>query len=194
MPHRDDHDCRAWCGNDAVLIDYHDHEWCRPTHDDRLLFELLCLEGASVGLAWQTVLHKRAAYRQTFHGFDIEACARMTDDEIEAALANPGIIRARAKVRSVRNNARVVQALQREFGSLDAYLWGFVGGRQVVGSWERLVEVPTQSELSRKVSADLKRRGASFVGPVITYSYLQSIGIINDHLQSCDCWEACLLR
>ena len=186
----DPRDCRSWYVTDELLA-YHDHEWGRPVHDDRKLFEMLCLEGASVGLSWRTIWHKRHAYRRLFHGFDIDACARMTDGELESVLADPGIVRARAKVWSVRSNARAVQAIQQEFGSLDAYLWGFVDGRQLVGSWASMSDVPTQTELSRTLSDDLKRRGMRFVGPVITYSFLQAVGIVNDHLLSCDCREAC---
>ena len=183
-------DCRSWYVTDELLA-YHDHEWGYPVHDDRKLFEMLCLEGASVGLSWRTIWHKRKAYRRLFHNFDIEACATMTDAELEEALADPGIVRARAKVWAVRTNAQAVQAIQQEFGSLDAYLWGFVEGKQVLGHWERVDQVPTQTDLSRRVSADLKRRGVRFVGPVITYSYLQAVGIVNDHLLSCDRFEAC---
>lgn len=185
--------CRSWYVTDELLA-YHDHEWGRPVHDDQQLFEMLCLEGASVGLSWRTILHKRPAYRRVFHDFDIDACAALLDEELEAALADPGIVRARAKVFAVRSNARAVQAIQREFGSLDAYLWGFAGGRQVVGAWHSMDEIPTQTELSRALSADLKRRGMRFVGPVITYSFLQAVGIVNDHLLSCDRREACMQR
>ena len=191
MPIANPLDCRSWYVTDELLA-YHDHEWGRPTHDDRHLFEMLCLEGASVGLSWRTILHKRPAYRQLFHGFDIAACAAMTDEELGSVLADPSIVRARAKVWAVRENARAVQDIQREFGSLDAYLWGFVGGQQVVGSWTSMDEIPTQTELSRTVSRDLKRRGMRFVGPVITYSFLQAVGIVNDHLLTCDCRDACL--
>lgn len=184
-------DCRSWYRSDQLLA-YHDHEWGRPVHDDRTLFEMLCLEGASVGLSWRTILHKRPSYRRLFHDFDVDACAAMTDDELQAALADPGIVRARAKVWAVRSNALAAQAIREEFGSLDAYLWDFVEGRQVVGTWECMDQIPTQTALSRKVAADLKRRGMRFVGPVITYSYLQAVGIVNDHLLSCDCREACM--
>ena len=184
-------DCRSWYVTDELLA-YHDLEWGRPVHDDQKLFEMICLEGASVGLSWRTILHKRPAYRRLFHDFDIDACAAMSDEELDAALADSGIVRARAKVYAVRGNARVAQAIRREFGSLDAYLWGFVGGRQVVGEWSSMDEIPTQTELSRTVSADLKRRGMSFVGPVITYSFLQATGIVNDHLLTCDRREACM--
>lgn len=184
-------DCRSWYVTDELLA-YHDHEWGKPVHDDRQLFEMLCLEGASVGLSWRTILHKRPAYRRVFHDFEIDTCAVMPDEELEAALADPGIVRARGKVWAVRSNAQAAQAIRREFGSLDAYLWGFVEGKQVVGIWHSMDEIPTETELSRAVSADLKRRGMRFVGPVITYSYLQAVGIVNDHLLSCDRREACL--
>jgi DNA-3-methyladenine glycosylase I len=173
------------------LLAYHDHEWGVPVHDDRQLFEMLCLEGASVGLSWRTILHKRPAYRRVFRGFDIDACAALSDDELTTALADPGIVRARAKVWSVRSNARAAQVIRAEHGSLDAYLWDFVGGRPVLGRWDSMDQIPTQTELSRAVSADLKRHGMSFVGPVITYSYLQAVGIVNDHLLSCDRRAAC---
>jgi len=186
-------DCRSWYVT-PLLLAYHDHEWGRPVHDDRQLFEMLCLEGMSVGLSWRTVLEKRPEYRRVFHGFDIDACAAMPDAELEEALTNPGIIRARAKVWAIRSNAQVTQAIRQEFGSLDAYLWGFVDGRQVVGSWDSMEQIPTQTELSRTVSANLKRRGMRFVGPVITYSYLQAVGIVNDHLLTCDCRKECMVR
>ena len=184
-------DCRSWYVTDELLA-YHDREWGFPVHDDQRLFEMICLEGASVGLSWRTILHKRAAYRRLFHDFDIDACAAMTDAELDSVFTDPGIVRSRAKVYAVRGNARAAQAIQQEFGSLDSYLWGFVGGRQLVGTWNSMDEIPTQTELSQTVSADLKKRGMSFVGPVITYSLLQAVGIINDHLLSCDRREACL--
>lgn len=184
-------DCRSWYVTPELLA-YHDQEWGRPVHDDRKLFEMLCLEGASVGLSWRTIWHKRDAYRSIFHNFEIDACAAMTDGELEAALTDSGIVRARAKVWAVRTNAQAAQAIRNQFGSLDAYLWGFVEGKQLVGSWTSMEEIPTQTDLSRTVSADLKRRGMRFVGPVITYSFLQAVGIINDHLLTCDCREACM--
>ena len=186
-------DCRSWYVTPELLA-YHDHEWGRPVHSDQKLFEMLCLEGASVGLSWRTIWSKREAYRRLFHGFDIDTCAAMTDEELETARLDPGIVRTRAKVWAVRSNAQAVQAIQREFGSLDTYLWGFAGGTQIIGNWTSMEEVPTQTELSRTVSADLKRRGVSFVGPVITYSFLQAVGIVNDHLLTCDCRDACIER
>lgn len=184
-------DCRSWYVT-PLLLAYHDHEWGRPVHDDRKLFEMLCLEGMSVGLSWRTILEKRPAYLRVFHNFDVAACAAMPDEELEEALGNPDIVRARAKVWAIRSNAQAALAIQRECGSLDAYLWGFVDGQQIVGSWHSMDEIPTATELSRTVAADLKRRGMRFVGPVITYSFLQAVGIVNDHLLTCDCREACL--
>ena len=177
--------CRRWYEGDPILEAYHDHEWCRENHDDQFQFEMLCLEGASVGLSWKTIMHKREAYRAAFHGFDIEACAAMADEELEALMGNPDIIRNRSKVFSVRKNAQVVRAIQKEFGSFDAYLWSFTDGMQIDGHWETTAMMPTESDVSRAMSADLKRRGMAFVGPVITYSFLQAIGIVNDHLIYC---------
>lgn len=177
--------CRAWAEGDQILEEYHDHEWCRIAHDDRFQFEMLCLEGASVGLSWKTVMHKRAAYREAFFDFDIEKCAGLTDEYLEAQMQNPGLIRNRGKIYSVRKNAIAVKRIREEFGSFDRYLWGFTNGEQIVGGWEKPEEVPAVTGLSRMISADMKRRGIGFAGPVITYSFLQSIGIVNDHLVSC---------
>lgn len=177
--------CREWYEGDAILEAYHDSEWCRVNHDDRFQFEMLCLEGASVGLSWKTIMHKREAYREAFHGFEIEACAEMADGELERLMEEPGIIRNRRKIFSVRGNARVVRRIQEEFGSFDAYLWSFTDGERIDGHWESVSDVPTRSEISEAMSADMKKRGMTFVGPVITYSFLQSIGIVNDHLADC---------
>ncbi len=177
--------CRAWYEGDRILEHYHDFEWCKVNHDDRFQFEMLCLEGASVGLSWKTIMHKRQTYREAFHEFDIDACAAMMDGELVALLQEPGIIRNRAKVFSVRKNAGIVQTIQKEFGSFDAYLWSFVGDCPIDGGWESIDLIPTESDVSCAMSADMKRRGMSYVGPVITYSFLQAIGIVNDHLKDC---------
>ena len=178
--------CRAWSEGDPILEAYHDCEWCRINHDDNFQFEMLCLEGASVGLSWATIMHKRENYRAAFHDFSIDACAAMTDEELEKALMNPGIIRNRNKVYSVRKNAVAVQQIRKEYGSFDAYLWSFTDGYQIDGHWESLEQMPTVSDVSIKMSKDMKKRGIGFVGPVITYSFLQSIGIVNDHLADCE--------
>ena len=178
-------ECRAWSEGDPILEEYHDREWCRVRHDDDFEFEMLCLEGASVGLSWQIIMHKRAAYRVAFHDFKIDACAAMKDAELEKQLSNPGIIRHRGKIFSVRKNALAVQQIRKEFGSFDAYLWGFADGQQIDGRWRSLAEVPTVSDVSKRMSADMKKRGMGFVGPIITYSFLQAVGIVNDHLADC---------
>lgn len=178
--------CRSWYEGDRILEEYHDHEWCKVSHDDRFQFEMLCLEGASVGLSWKTVMHKRGAYRAAFHDFDINACAAMTDEELEMLMSDAGLIRNRNKIFSVRKNAQAVKKIQSEFGSLDAYLWSFTDGRVVDGRWKNVTEIPTESDISRAMSADMKKRGIGFAGPVITYSFLQSIGMVNDHLADCE--------
>lgn len=181
--------CRAWSEGDPILEAYHDHEWCKINHDDDFQFMMLCLEGASVGLSWQIIMHKKEAYCAAFHDFRIDACAAMTDEELEAQRSNPGIIRNKNKIYSIRKNAQVVQEIQKEFGSFDKYLWSFNGreyGQQIDGHWKMPAEVPTVSDISIAMSKDMKKRGISFVGPVITYSFLQAIGIVNDHLEDCE--------
>ena len=179
-------ECRNWYEGDPILLKYHDHEWCKISHDDDFQFEMLCLEGASVGLSWQIIMRKREAYRAAFHDFKIDACAAMTDGELEDQLSNAGLIRNRNKIFSVRKNAQAVRIIQKEFGSFDTYLWGFTDGQQIDGHWKTSAEIPTVSDVSRKMSADMKKRGIGFVGPVITYSFLQAIGIVNDHLADCE--------
>lgn len=179
-------ECRAWSEGDPILEEYHDHEWCKINHDDDFQFMMLCLEGASVGLSWATIMHKKQAYCAAFHDFKIDACAVMTDEELEAQRTNSGIIRNKGKIYNIRKNAQVVQQIQKEFGSFDAYLWGFTDGKQIDGHWEKPADVPTVSDASVRMSKDMKKRGIAFVGPVITYSFLQAIGIVNDHLADCE--------
>ena len=177
--------CRGMYLGDPILEEYHDHQWCKVFHDDRFQFEMISLEGASVGLSWSLIMHKRSRYKELFHNFDIDACAAMTDEELERALLDPGIIRNRNKVLSIRQNARAVQAIQREFGSLDAYIWSFSRGKVFDGKWKRIADIPTVSDISIAMSRDMKKRGICFMGKVITYSYMQSIGMVNDHLADC---------
>ena len=179
-------ECGNWYNGDPILKEYHDHEWCKIRHEDDFEFEMLCLEGASVGLSWQIIMHRREAYRAAFHDFRIDACAAMTDAELEGLFENAGLIRHRAKIFSVRKNAQIVQWIQKEFGSFDSYLWSFTDGHPIDGHWQTPAEVPAVSDISRKLSADMKKRGMGFVGPVITYSFLQAIGIVNDHLADCE--------
>ena len=139
-----------------------------------------------MGLSWQIIMHKKPAYEAAFHQFKIDACAAMTDEELEALLSNTGLIRNRNKIYSVRKNTQAVKRIQAEFGSFDTYLWSFTDGNQIDGHWRTPQEVPTESEVSRKMSKDMKKRGVSFVGSVITYSFMQAIGIVNDHLDDCE--------
>lgn len=172
----------AWAaGSSPAMLAYHDLEWGVPLHDDLALFELLTLEGAQAGLSWSTILARREGYRRAFAGFDLAAVAAFGPDDEERLLADPGIIRNRAKVRSTIGNARAALALAEAFGSLDRYLWSFVEGRPIQNRWERLADFPPETDASRAMSRDLKRRGFSFVGPTICYSFMQSVGMVNDH-------------
>ena len=176
-----------WGGDwdDPLMLAYHDREWGVPVHDDARLFELLTLEGAQAGLSWRTVLHRREGYRRAFAGFAIEAVAGFTAQHIERLLQDPGIIRNRAKVESTVRNARATLALREAEGSLDAFLWGFVGGAPTRNRSAASRELPSQTAESRAMSRALKRRGFRFVGPTICYALMQASGMVNDHLVSC---------
>lgn len=179
----------AWVPFERVyFVRYHDEEWGRAVHDDRVHFEMLCLEGAQCGLSWNTVLRKRDAYRAAFHGFDVGACAAMSDEELASIAAGERgkVIRNRAKINSVRHNAQVFKNIQAEFGSFDAYVWRFVdGGTVVLGNGTK----PTVSDESRALSADLKRRGFKYVGPTNLFAYLESAGMYNCHTEGCFCFK-----
>lgn len=175
----------SWCGDHVLSVAYHDREWGRPVHDDRVLFEFLVLEGAQAGLSWNTILKKRENYRTALDDFDAATIARYTPAKIEELLKNPGIVRNRLKLESTVSNARVFLKVQQEFGSFDAYLWGFVSGNPVVNRPRSMKDVPAKTELSGRISKDLLRRGFRFVGSTIIYAYLQAVGIVNDHLTSC---------
>jgi DNA-3-methyladenine glycosylase I len=163
------------------MLLYHDEEWGVPSHDDRHLFELLTLEGAQAGLSWSTILAKREGYRRAFAGFDPAAVARFEPDDVERLLADPGIVRNRLKVESaVANATRVL-----ELGSFASYLWDFVGGEPLVGRWRSVAELPAETDLSRALSRDLKRHGFRFVGPTVCYSFMQAVGLANDHTVDC---------
>ena len=175
----------GWVGSDPLEIAYHDEEWGNPVHDDRTLFEFLILEGAQAGLSWSTVLKKRARYREVMAGFDPARVARFDARKKKRLLADPGIIRNRLKVDSAVRNARAFLAVQEEHGSFDAYLWDFVDGRPVVNRWKTLGEIPASTELSDRLSKDLKKRGLNFVGSTICYAFLQAVGVVNDHVVGC---------
>ncbi|HET6546000.1 MAG TPA: DNA-3-methyladenine glycosylase I [Rhodanobacteraceae bacterium] len=172
-------------GDDALMRDYHDREWGVPLHDDRALFELLCLEGAQAGLSWRTVLHRRAHYRRAFHDFDIARVARLTDRALEKRLSDPRLIRNRLKIASVRDNARAALRLIAGSGSLDTALWALVGGVPKCNHWRDPAEVPAQTAVSERFSASLRKAGFRFVGPTICYAFMQASGMVNDHLQDC---------
>ena len=167
---------------------YHDEEWGVPVYDDRLLFEMLTLEGAQAGLSWETVLRKRQGYRRAFHNFDIEAVIAMSDDALEALRQNEGIIRNRLKIYATRKNAIIFKQIQEEFDSFSAYLWGFVDGQPLINDWQSFDEVPVTTPISDAISKDLKKRGMSFVGSTIIYAYMQAVGLVDDHIQSCWCY------
>jgi DNA-3-methyladenine glycosylase I len=175
----------AWAGNDPLYVAYHDREWGVPLHDDRKLFELLTLEGAQAGLAWITILRKREGYRAAFDGFDPERVARYGKRKIESLLRDPGIVRNRAKVLGTVQNARALARLCDEVGSFDRHLWSFVGGRPLQNRRVSMKEVPAETEESRAMSKDLKKRGFTFVGPTICYAFMQAAGLVNDHVATC---------
>jgi len=167
------------------MVAYHDQEWGVPLHDDRALFELLTLEGAQAGLSWQTVLRRREGYRSAFEGFDFGRIARYTEVDQQRLLADEGIIRNRAKIAAAVGNARAFIEVRREFGTFDAYLWRSVGGRPRQNRFARLADLPAETEESRALSRDLKKRGFRFVGPTICYAFMQSAGLVNDHDIAC---------
>lgn len=164
---------------------YHDLEWGVPQRDDRVLFEFLVLEGAQAGLSWRTILEKRDGYRRAFADFDPAKVARFTDAKLEKLLLDPGIVRNRLKVWSARTNAQAYLRVQKEFGSFADYLWGHVDGEPVVNRFRSMKDVPAKTELSDRISKDLLKRGFKFVGTTIVYSYLQAMGVVNDHLMTC---------
>ena len=175
----------AWVGNDPLYIAYHDLEWGVPVHDDRRMFEFLILEGAQAGLSWATILKKRENYRAAYDGFDPELVASYGEEKIAALLANPGIVRNRLKIIASIQNARAFLAIQREFGSFDAYIWRFVGGKPIRNAWRTVAEIPVRTPESDALSKDLRLRGFKFVGSTICYAHMQAVGMVNDHTIDC---------
>ena len=174
--------------NNPLYVAYHDAEWGQPLHDDRALFELLCLETYQSGLSWETVLNKRQGFREAFHGYQIQAVAEMTDGELEALLENPAIIRNRAKLFATRANAQAFLQVQKTYGSFDAYLWSFVDGQTIINDVPDYHLAPAKTALSEKLSQDLKKRGFKFTGPVAVLSFLQAAGLVDDHENDCE-WK-----
>ena len=175
----------AWSGSDPLYVDYHDHEWGVPVHDDRLLFEFLVLEGAQAGLSWLTILKKRENYRRAFDGFELEMVAAYDEHKLAALLADAGIVRNRLKVNAAVRNAQVCLALRKEFGSLDAYVWRFAGGKPRQNQWRAMRDIPSKTPESDALSKDLLKRGCKFVGSTICYAFMQAAGLVNDHTVEC---------
>jgi DNA-3-methyladenine glycosylase I len=184
VPAREKKRCK-WAGTDPVYVAYHDDEWGVPVHDDRVLFEFLILEGAQAGLSWITILKRRDGYRKAFSNFDAEKVARYDKRKMARLLEDPGIIRNRLKVEAAVGNARAFLDVVEEFGSFDDYIWRFVDGAPIQNKWKTMREIPAETEDSRALSHDLKRRGFRFVGPTIMYAHMQATGMVNDHVMSC---------
>jgi len=177
--------CR-WANDTSLeMTRYHDEEWGVPAYDDRHLLEMLILEGAQAGLAWATILNKRAGYRRVFDNFDAEKVAGYTDRDIDRLLKNPAIVRNRLKVRAAVANARASLQVRESVGSFSDYLWQFVGGRPIQNRWHRFEDIPTATSESDAMAKDLKKRGFQFVGTTICYAYMQAVGMVNDHTVDC---------
>ena len=175
-------------GNDLqkkFYTDYHDHEWGIASYNDRYLFEMLCLEGAQAGLSWEIILKKRQNYQKAFYNFNPHSVSLMQNSILEKLLSNKGIIRNRRKIFSIRNNAHVFLSIQRDYKSFSNYLWGFVNNKPIINQWKNFKDVPSETTLSKLISKELKKRGMTFVGPKIIYSFMQATGIVNDHIENC---------
>ncbi|MFC4320569.1 DNA-3-methyladenine glycosylase I [Litchfieldia salsa] len=179
----------SWVNEDPLYIDYHDHEWGVPVYDDRLLFEYLILEGAQAGLSWYTILKKRENYRKAFDHFDAERIINYNEQKIEELLENQGIIRNKLKVRSVITNAKAYIQIKEEFGSFSSYIWSFVDGKPIINHFSEPEDVPVTTEISDRLSKDLKKRGFKFVGSTICYAFMQAVGMVNDHINTCICYK-----
>ena len=180
--------CR-WAGNLPIYIDYHDNEWGRPEHNDGKLFEMLILEGMQAGLSWITVLKKREAFREAFDGFDPKTVALYNDKKIEELMANAGIIRNRLKINAAIVNAKLFLEIAEKHGSFDKFIWSYVDYAPITGHWEKIEDMPASTPLSDKISKDLKKIGFKFVGSTIIYSFMQAIGMVNDHITDCFVYE-----
>ncbi|ANU23406.1 DNA-3-methyladenine glycosylase I [Planococcus donghaensis] len=176
-----------WAQSNTLMQAYHDKEWCKPSKDDRYIFEMLTLEGAQAGLSWNIVLSKRQAYLEAFRNFDIAYCAQLTDESLVSIKENYGVIKHGTKIASVRSNAQAILSLQKEWGSFADYLWSFTNREIIDNKWSNDAQLPAQSPLSVQLSKELKKRGFKFVGPVTTYSFMQAIGMVNDHIETCIC-------
>lgn len=175
-----------WAENDPEMMDYHDNFWGKPLYDDKKLFRMLVLETMQAGLSWKTILSKMDNFDQAFDGFDPDIIVTYDDKKEDLLMENKGVIRNKLKIRSVKKNALAYKRVVEDFGSFSAYLWGFVDNKPIVNKWSKPSQVPTKTELSEKLSKDMKKRGFSFVGPTTIYSFMQAVGMVNDHLLTCD--------
>ncbi len=175
----------SWCGDEPIYVDYHDKEWGVPLHDERLLFEFLCLEGAQAGLSWITILKKRENYRAAFDQFDAEKIARYSDKRIQKLLINPGIVRNKLKVNGFVKNAKAYLAMRDQGLTLDQYFWDFVDGKPLKNRRRTMSQVPANTAMSDSICKDLKKRGFTFVGSTIVYAFMQASGMVNDHMVGC---------
>ena len=171
----------------AFYAKYHDEEWAIPVYDDQKLFEMLILEGAQAGLSWEIILKKRAGYQKAFYNFDVKKVAKMADDELEKLRENPQIVRNRLKIYATKKNAQIFLEIQKEFGSFNKYIWGFVNENPIQNNWKSFAEIPVRTVISDQISKDLKKRGMGFVGSTIIYAFMQAIGMVDDHL--INCWK-----
>jgi DNA-3-methyladenine glycosylase I len=171
--------------NNELMIKYHDEEWGVPVHNDTLLFEFLVLETAQAGLSWQTILNRREGYRKAFCNFDYKKVSRFNDEDVERLMLDTSIIRNRLKINSTISNAKLFLEVQREFGSFDKYIWGFVNGKPIVNKFKKLSDIPANTSISNMMSKDLKKRGFKFVGSTICYAFMQAAGLVNDHVVDC---------
>ncbi|MFX3617350.1 MAG: DNA-3-methyladenine glycosylase I [Sporolactobacillus sp.] len=174
-----------WAQSSQIMQAYHDKEWCVPAYDDRYIFEMLTLEGAQSGLSWSTVLSKRSSYKEAFHNFDIAYCSELTDGDLDAIKKQYHVIKYPAKLRSVKSNARALLKIQEESGSFSKFLWAYVDFKPIINHWETDAQIPAQTDLSKQMSIDLKKRHFKFIGPVTMYSFMQAIGLVNDHIKTC---------
>jgi len=180
---------RCWDTDNPVYVKYHDEEWGTPVHDDRVLFEFLTLEGFQAGLTWELILKRRVALRKAFDNFNPDKIARYADEDVERLMKDPGVIRNRAKIVATINNAGRFREAKKEFGSFDAFIWKFVQGKTINHALKNFSSLPAETEESRAMSKELKRRGFKFVGPTICYAFMQAVGMVNDHLVRCFRYE-----
>jgi DNA-3-methyladenine glycosylase I len=177
----------GWSSDKDLYIQYHDTEWGVPVYDDQVLFEMLCLEGAQAGLSWWTILQKREHYKKVFDDFETEKIIHYTEDKLASLMEDKGIVRNKRKIQSVVTNAEAFLRIQKEYGSFSSYIWNFVGGNPIINHWETLQDVPASTEISDKMSKQLKKDGFKFVGTTICYSFMQAVGMVNDHILECFC-------